>query len=147
VLLKNLIDEAEPIAAEPDKDWLAKAVSWWKVVASISDYGFKIESTWSTHQIDAFLRLAEAACGEIKKRDWIPADEIENWDILEGRGVYPRGADAIETQCVIVLGQAIIDLIRGILPQAPKGTVWFLGTPSGWRTIAVSEEFWSRKSG
>jgi len=72
---------------------------------------------------------------------------MENWDILDGGSVSPRGADAVSTQRVIELGQAIIDLVRGTLPKAPSGTVWFLGATRGWETIAMSEEYFRRNSG
>src|SRR5690242_15124868 len=80
VFLKHLIDQAEQIAAGPDNQWLAEAVSQWRVWACVGDLGFEVDSTWSRDQIDTFLLLAERACDELANRDWIPADEAEHWD-------------------------------------------------------------------
>ena len=130
VFLKYLIDLAQPIAADPEGNWLSEAISHWRISACISDLGFVVDSTWSSDQVDTFLTIAENACSELAKRDWIPANEVEHWDILDGEGVFARGDPVVTTQPVIELGRAIIDLVRGTLRQAPPGTVWFLGTPN-----------------
>jgi len=45
--------------------------------------------------------------------------------------IHPRGASEVATGPVVELGRAIIALVRGDLPEAPKGEAWFFGVPPG----------------
>jgi hypothetical protein len=75
VFLKHLIDVAE--AHKPGElAWLSDAVTSWRVVACVSDYGFTIDPAWSAHQVETFASLAEAACDRLAERESISADEI-----------------------------------------------------------------------
>ena len=51
VFLKRLIDAAEEYHATEAGSWLSEAISWWRVVACVSDYGLTLDSTWSAEQV------------------------------------------------------------------------------------------------
>jgi hypothetical protein len=86
-------------------------------------------------QIETFVAIVEEACSRLEQRRAIPAPEIEAWNILDGQGVFPRGAIQVATAPVVELGRAIIALVRGSLPDAPPGTQWLYGTETGRQTI------------
>jgi hypothetical protein len=137
VFLKHLIDVAEEQSLWHDERWLAEAVRGWRVVACVNDYGLTLGEDWSAPQIATFVRLAREACVRVGRREGFLAVDMEAWSILEGRGVFARGASEVPSGPVVELGDAIVALIEGTLPAAPVGTAWFYGTPSGRCTIAT----------
>ena len=138
VFLKHVIDIAELRAAAPGTEWLAKSISWWRVVAVVSDYGLEIDQNWSAAELDVFVNLADRACSSLAERDAIGAEEIVSWPILDDLRIFPRGAPEVFTAPVVELGRAIIALIDGSLPAAPSGTAWLYGAPAGRTTIGMS---------
>jgi hypothetical protein len=76
VFLKRLIDVAVPHASAPGNEWLTEAISSWRVVAAVPDYGLEVDPAWSSAQIDVFTRLADQAGDLLADRDYIAADEI-----------------------------------------------------------------------
>lgn len=134
VFLKHLIDAAEA-RGHADAPWLSQAVSWWRVVACISDYGLRIGDAWSPDERDAFVALADEACRNLATREAISAEEIVGWRLLADQRMSPRGASEVQTLHVIELGRAIIDLVRGRVPEPPQGKMWIYGTPSGRGTL------------
>lgn len=138
VFLKHLIDTAEPHAARPEREWLTEAIADWRVAAVIGDcFGLGIEEFWSPKQRELFISLAEEACRQLSTRDSIGADELQSWKILDGDGVFARGAEHVETAPVIELGRAVIALARGTLEKPPKNTKWLYGWPEGCLTIGM----------
>jgi hypothetical protein len=57
-----------------------------------------------------------------------------------------RGAYEVGIGPVVELGCAMIALVRGNLPQAPKGTAWLFGTPAGRTTIGMDPSWDGRWS-
>jgi hypothetical protein len=48
VFLKHLIDVATLRQSEPETDWLAKAISEWRIIAAVQGtYGLHIDEQWS----------------------------------------------------------------------------------------------------
>ena len=141
ILLKHVIDIAAPLTAAPDSEWLASAVSNWRVPAAISDYGFEIDKDWSATQLDVFVNLFDRACRSLNEREAIAAEEIESWKILDDLRLSSRGAPKVFTAPVVELGRAIIALVDGSLPAAPSGTAWFYGVPQGRITIGMRSDF------
>jgi len=139
IFLKHLIDVSVPRAVAPGSQWLSEAISWWRVVAAIHDYGLEIDKAWSASQIDTFIDLANRACNLLAERDRITADEITAWKILDELRIFPRGATEVLTAPVVELGRAIIALVNGTLPAAPSGRAWFYGTPDGRDTIRMQQ--------
>jgi hypothetical protein len=136
VFLKHLIDAAEA-REQSNEGWLSSAVSEWRSVAGISDFALMLPSEWSAKQREAFITLAEEACERLATRESIPAGEIVSWPLLEGLMVSPRGTTDVPTPPIVELGRAIISLISGQLPEAPKGQIWYYGTPTGRQTITL----------
>jgi hypothetical protein len=137
VFLKHLIDVAEELRLEHERRWLTETVQSWRVVACVNDYGLAIGEEWSAAQIATFLELAREACVRIGRRESFAATEMEAWSVLEGRGVFARGASEVASGPIVELGEAIVALLEGELPSAPPGAAWLYGTPSGRRTIAM----------
>lgn len=137
ILLKHVIDVATPLMAAPDNDWLASAVSDWRVPAAISDFGFTIDKDWSASQLSVFIALFDRACRSLSEREAIDADEIESWTILDDLRLSSRGAPKVFTGPIVQLGRAIIALVDGSLPTPPSGTAWFYGVPQGRTTIGM----------
>jgi len=134
VFLKHLIDAAET-SGQAETAWLATAISSWREVACISDYGLTLGTGWSTAQKRDFIALAEDASARLAKRASIPAEEINGWRLLDDLRIFPRGATEVLTAPVVELGRAIIELVSGELPEAPDGKFWFYGTPTGRQTL------------
>ena len=137
VFLKHLIDVAAEQSLEHEKTWLAAVVQQCRVTAGVNSYGLALGEDWSAPQLAAFIRLAREACVRIGRRESFSATEMEAWSILEGEGVFARGAGEVLSRPIVELGQAIVKLIEGELPAAPAGTAWCYGAPSGRCTIAM----------
>jgi hypothetical protein len=110
VFLKHLIDVAEA-SGQADTTWLSSAVSSWREVACISDYGLTLDADWSAAQRQTFVALAEGACARLATRASIPAEEIAGWHLLDDLPISPRGAMEVLTAAVVELGRAIIALV------------------------------------
>jgi hypothetical protein len=135
VFLKHLIDAAEA-SDQATKEWLSSAISSWREVACISDYGLSLDARWSEAQWQSFVALAEVACVRLAGRTSIPAAEIVAWPLLNDLHIFPRGAKEVFTAPVVELGRAIIALVSGTLPDAPKGMAWFY-TDTGRQTLQM----------
>ncbi|HKF46723.1 MAG TPA: hypothetical protein VKB38_05150 [Terracidiphilus sp.] len=136
VFLKYLVDEAE--ASEcANVPWLSEAVSRWRVQAALTECGLALEEKWSSAQRQVFIELAEGACEKLATRESIPAEEIAGWPLVDDLRIFPRSKTEILTAPIIELGHAIIALVSGNLPRAPKGEAWFYGTPKGRSTIRM----------
>lgn len=136
VFLKHLIDEAEA-SVHANEPWLSKAVSSWRVQASITEFGLTLEEEWSSAQRAIFIELAEDACKKLEIRESIPAKEVASWPMTDKLRIFPRSATEVLTAPIIELGRAIIALVYGNLPPSPKGEAWFYGTPTGRSTIQM----------
>ena len=140
VFLKYLIDAAEA-TSQADTPFLAKAVADWRVQAATTEFGLTLAESWTETQRRNFVTFAEEACAKLATRESIPAEEIANWQLTGNLRIFPRTATEVRTGPVIELGCAIIALVKGDLPRAPKGEAWFYGTPQGRSTIKMSDEW------
>ena len=137
VLLKYLLDAAQK-SGQAHTTWLSEAMSDWRVWAVVSDCGFTLGEHWSAEQRKVFIALTEQACVELASRNSIPAEEIVSWPFVDHFRIDPRGAKQVHTAPVAELGRAIIALLLGELPEAPKGEAWFFGTLDGRSTIRMN---------
>lgn len=136
IFLKHLIDAARA-RDEASTPWLSAAIMDWMRTASIADIGLSLDPGWSAAQRQAFIDLAGDACATLAKRESISAEEIMAWPMLDDLRIYPRGVAEVFTAPVIELGRAVIALVTGTLPDAPKGRAWFYGTDTGRQTIGM----------
>ena len=139
IFLKHLIDAAALCVAARREPWLSVAVEHWRFNAVVCDCGFFLDDDWSGEQVQAVRELATAACNMLSNRSAISAEEMSSWPLLDGTGVSPRGCASIAMESVIRLGQAVIQLLDGSLPEAPPGAWWFFGAEDYPRTVAKQE--------
>ena len=137
VFLKHLIDAATSYLEHHDEPWLAGAVSQWRFNAVCGDLGLFLDESWSNEQIAIFTGLAREACGVLSKREKIPAEEIQSWKMIDGDDgrCFARGLPFLTTASAIRLGEALIKLVNGTLPQPPPGTWWFFATEESGATL------------
>jgi hypothetical protein len=136
VFLKHLIDVGEPLVESQNNDWLKKSILEWRVAAVIAPYGLEINQSWSPAQLDVFINLVGQACNSLAERKAIGFVEIHRWPILEDYSLDTRCAREVETGPVVELGQAILGLIDGSLPEPPLGSIY--GTLVGRRAEPLS---------
>jgi hypothetical protein len=128
VLMKHLIDAAgaHPSCVEP---WLAEATWRWRVDAVICDLGMYLNDAWTPPQLATVIELLTRACEALSLRDEISREEIEGWVLLDDGRTQPRlwtrGAESVRTTPIVRMGEAIIAVLRGALPEAPAGHWWF----------------------
>ncbi len=161
IFLKFLIDRANLLISETkDKhrkagdveskyaDWLSACIDMWRQAAVLgANVGLSYDYPMTEKQVQIVLRLIDEVCHELGARESIPRQEMESWDVLSGHGVFSRGYTEYPTAPVIELGRAIQDLLRGTLLPAPKGKLWFFGTPTGRETVAMRYEDPERPEG
>lgn len=135
ILIKHVIDRAEERCRLEDIVWLRECIEHWRVNAVISDFGLHLEDDWDDEHVQLVRQLIDDACRDLSRREFIPAEEMLAWDILEGEGVFPRGALQFPTAPVIELGCAIQSLFDRTLPKASDGRRWLFGTDTGRQTI------------
>jgi hypothetical protein len=141
IFLKHLIDVVEPRADEPRASWLREEVARWRVTAGPCQgtSGLEIKQSWSQAQLELFVELVRQVCDLMAKRQTWSAEEVTSWPILDDARIFPRDATLISTALVIQLGQAVVGLAEGTLPESPAGTWWLFGAPDGQDTIRKRE--------
>ena len=139
VFLKHLIDVAEVRAAGRPEPWLAEAVGQWRVNSVVSDFGLFLDDDWIAEQVEVVRQLAIEACDRLSARREISAEEMTSWPLLDGKGVFPRGLPGVTTASAVRLGRAVVGLLDGSLPAAPRGTSWFFGTEEDPETLEVRD--------
>jgi hypothetical protein len=139
VFLKYLIDVARAEEEQQSSKWLDDCIKHWRVNAVVSDFGLWLDPEWTDDQRRIIRSLIDTACLELENSDSISAEEAASWQILDGCGVYSRGAETIATAPAIELGRAISLLLEGKLPKAPFGYWWLYGVEGGVSTIKKRE--------
>lgn len=137
VFLKHLIDAALLHLEHHDEPWLNDAIPQWRVNAVCSDLGLYLDESWSVGQVAVFTGLARQACDNLSRRDNIPAAEIQSWQLIDGDNgrFFARGEPFITTASAIRLGEAIIKLVNGTLPEPPPRTWWHFATEESAATL------------
>jgi hypothetical protein len=142
VFLKHLIDATTPHLERHDEPWLADAVAKWRFNAVCGDLGLFLDDSWSHEQITTFTGLARVACDALSKRDKIPAEEIQSWQMIDREDgcCFARGLPAVTTASAMRLGEALIKLVNGTLAEPPPGRWWFFATEDCATTIRKHAE-------
>lgn len=148
VWLAELISIAEGRQLQNDQ-WWAKQIHNWKVWSITADFGFSFPDDWSQDQEDLFLELAEKTNETLRLRKQLDAQEVANRkvtivndqnisnDEITSAERYRR-QETVDVLPIVSLGEAIVQLIRGTLQPAPKGTWWFYGSEPTPSTIEMS---------
>ncbi len=135
IFLKHLVEVAEPTIA--DNPWLAEVVHHWRVGTVIPDCsGVHLDDTWSDKQLAAIIHLFEDTCKVLEQRNIITAEEVAQWQLLDGMQIFCRGISVFSSKSIVELGHAIILMLNGKLPPAPEGTWWWYGIDDHPKTIA-----------
>jgi hypothetical protein len=145
VFLKYLIDAAQT-STEAGAPWLSESIASWRIYAVIGGFQVTLAENWSPEQREILIALAEEACSALATREFIPAEEIVSWPFEDDQRIFPRGAKEVFTAPLVELGRAIIALLRGDLPDPPKGEAWFFGLPEG-RTTLKMDPSWDGRWG
>jgi hypothetical protein len=135
VFLKHLIERTSLHIERQPCAWLSDCIERWRVNAVVSDFGVHLDPEWTAEQRSLVRSLVDEACHELEKSEAISAEEAASWKILDGQGVFARGATQIPTAPSVELGRAIALLLEGQLPPAPSGTWWYYGVENGVSTI------------
>jgi hypothetical protein len=118
VFLKYLIDAAESYADREDAKWIRGCIHDWRVQAILlSNSGLHLDRDLPIDQLAVIVRLIEDACAALHQKGSISANEMQSWDILDGKGVFARGHDPFPIAPVTELGRAIQALLLGTLPK------------------------------
>lgn len=135
VFLKHLIDAALQHQERAGAPWLEEAIDHWRFNAVVGDCGLYLNDAWSSEQVDTFTALVSTASRELARREQIPAEEVESWQVHAELRRGTRGLPAVSTASAIRLGQALIQLVNGTLPDPPPGTWWYFATEEASPTI------------
>jgi hypothetical protein len=138
IFLKHLIDASEA-SDHANASWLRNDISSWQEVACIQDFGLAFDAGMSAAERQTLIILADKACSQLATREYIPAEEIVAWPLVDDLHICPRGATEVLTAPIVELGRAVMALISGELPEAPPGQTWLYGTETGRHTIGRRE--------
>ncbi|MEH1168077.1 hypothetical protein V6V47_22100 [Micromonospora sp. CPCC 205539] len=127
----------EALAAEPENPWLAPTLVELRRHALLGAHAYlDLDLDLNDSQREQLLGMVSEASRRLRQRDAVTRAEIEGWRIVDDQKLPWRSPiEALDTQPIADLGQALIDLVRGDLPPAPAGTLWYFGVEDGPRTI------------
>ena len=121
-----------------DRDeWIAESIQKWRVNAIVSDYGFHLDGKWSPDQIHVVRILCHQASESIRKFGGFDAETVQSWKQINGGAICTRGHDAIPSEPIARLGDAIAALLDQTLPAAPKHHWWFYGLDNETGTLKM----------
>jgi hypothetical protein len=128
VSLSVLLAEMIAVAESRPCPWSAAILPELRVHAVVgADFHLPLDA-WAGDHEEEFVALVTAACARLAPRGAITAAEAARWEVLDGNTVIWRGRDRLDVRQVVALGEAVVDIIRGVHPPAPAGKAWFLGT-------------------
>lgn len=131
VLLKHLIDAASVEAVQSGSAWLQSCTEKWRVNAVVPDFSLVLDKRWSDAERATLVRLLDEVVDKLTTRATISSQEMETWEILDGKGVPVPAEEQLSTRPVAELGRTIQQLLQEQLPSAPEGHWWFYGTEDG----------------
>jgi hypothetical protein len=99
--------------------------------------GLDLEPVVEAGAVESFAAIAEEAGARLRALGTVTEADAEARR-TEGYPAIWRHAGEMPAAAIAELAQAMIDLLRGHLPKPPPGTWWFLGLPTGPRTINMA---------
>lgn len=130
IFLKFLIDVGIDYLKKHNEAWLSSEIEDWQFIAIVSDIGLGFDCESPSHKIKTIIELIQIACQNLSTTEFITATEIENWNILDGKGIFSRGIKKFDTKHLIELGNAIIALLKGNLQTPPNGGMLYFNESS-----------------
>ncbi len=141
VLFAELINVIGDRSPGQRREWLADLLPDLRVHAVVgADFHLDLDLGLTDRQRSHLLTLMAEASQRLRERRTISAAQAAAWEVRDGRPVIWRSAPAVDTSPIADLGDAIIELARGTLPDPPRGTWWLFGLPGGPSTIAMTDE-------
>ncbi|MEV4702746.1 hypothetical protein [Actinoplanes sp. NPDC049316] len=127
-------------APGPWFDQLAGSLTGVAIVAGT--VGLDLEPVVKADAVESFAAIAYEAGARLRALGSVTQADAEARR-TEGHPVIWRIDDdpAMSTIPMADLAQAMVDLLRGQLPKPPPGTWWFLGLPTGPRTMKVNGSY------
>jgi hypothetical protein len=141
ILLAELIDIAEALGPERRPPWLAGALPTLRLHAAVGDLLFSPDLGLQDGQLDELIALIAEATRRLRQRRTVTvtAAEAAEWIVLDDQTVLWRPADAVDTEPIAELGEAVMQLLQGTLPSPPLGTWWYFGLSGGPQTVAMRD--------
>lgn len=136
---------AAVIEAAPEEtrtEWTRHMLRELQVHAAISDFFIPVDE-WAAGHEDEFVELAAGARDRLVARGTVTPEEARDWRILDELPIHWRGSTPISTDGAVRFAEALIGIVRGTYPAAPRGRRWYFGdlTPAGeLTTIGVVED-------
>lgn len=120
--------------------------AWWTRVERklreqtvVPDVYFDLDLGLNDIEREQLAQLFDQAAEVVRARGVFTADEAAGWPVLDGIPVIFRGEEPQQTAPAAELGHALAQLIRGVLPPPPAGTVWYYGPASGRTTLDLAQ--------
>ena len=139
IWMRYLIDAAVHRGLDQPPHWMAAEIESWRVTASVSDYMWLLDESWTEAQKTEFLDVARQACDALSAQPTLDSAEVSTWSLIEDEPLTSRiRADdpPINTRPIVELGEAVMMLVEGTpLPDPPPGRHWYFGFPGGRKAI------------
>jgi len=136
-LLAELIGIVEQMDAGQRPRWWPDVVDELRRDATVGDFFFDVGQDLDRPDQLQLARFYEMAARRVQGRGTLTPDEAAAWIILDDLPLIFRGDQPVDTTAAAELGHALAQLIRGGLPAAPRGHLWYYGVPDGPKTIAI----------
>jgi hypothetical protein len=139
ILLKYLLETVEPRIQQGTWLWMADEVDDWRVAATVGDFDWTL-GPWTAAQQDEFADAAHQACLALAGEPQLQLATIAQWTLLDNRPLVQRLAlwdDPIDTQPIVELGEAVVQLLRDTLPPPPPHARWLYGFRGGRRPMTI----------
>ena len=136
VLLGQAVVVAEELATDRHSAALEDVADQLRTSAVVTDLGLLVDAEWRGDRLDLLMRLIEEANRRLDELERVTASEVRGWTALGDQMIELR-RDTVDTAPVVELGQGVLQLLRGTLQPAPKGTWWFYGVEGGRQTIPM----------
>jgi hypothetical protein len=96
-----------------------------------ADFHLDLDLGLTDQQRQQLLELIAEVCRRLSERETVTAAEAASWEVLDGQTVTRRSAAALATSAIAELGEAMIELVRGTLPDLRAERGGCLVCPAG----------------
>ena len=139
-LAHEMLAVGREYAPGPWFDQLAGALTGVAIVAGT--VGLDLEPVVQADAVESFALITCEAGARLRARGSVTQADAEARRI-EGRPAIWRieNDPAMSTAPIVDLAHAMVELVQGRLPEPPPGTWWFLGLPTGPRTMRMNGSY------
>ncbi|GAA0898397.1 hypothetical protein GCM10009557_73660 [Virgisporangium ochraceum] len=137
LVLAHVIRAVERLTPDRRPVWWADHEHDLRVQVVVSDLFLDLTDGLDAAHHGELARLLEDAAAEVRRRGTFTAADAAAWPVLGTDTVPHRDDGSDDTAPAAELGEAMAALLRGTLPPAPAGSMWFDGPPGGRTTIVM----------